>query len=176
RREYARCRRGDARGLVVSPGCLLQDQLVQRQIRHRTAKPIVLRLEILQPPDLVALQAAELLPPPVVGHLAHPDRADRFRYALTLRGQNINLPQLGDDLFRLVAPPWHSGPPCEQNHSSGWTTSAGVDQSERDKSTSTLPEISTLPYRKSGAATSIRRCSLAAISKSSFSAICRRRR
>src|SRR5262249_29378173 len=127
RREYARCRRGDARGLVVSPGCLLQDQLVQRQIRHRTAKPIVLRLEILQPLDLVALQAAELLPPPVVGHLAHPDRADRFRYALTLRGQNINLPQLGDDLFRLVAPPWHSGPPCEQNHSSGWTTSAEVD-------------------------------------------------
>src|SRR5262249_456654 len=72
--------------------------------------------------------AAELLPPAVVSHLAHPDRADRFRYALTLRGQNINLPQLGDDLFRLVAPPWHSGPPCEQNHSSGWTTSVGVDQ------------------------------------------------
>src|SRR5262249_3404943 len=131
---YARCRRGDARGLVVSPGGLLQDQLVQRQIRHRTAKPIVLRLEILQPLDLVALQAAELLPPAVVSHLAHPDRADRFRYALTLRGQNINLPQLGDDLFRLVAPPWHSGPPCEQNHSSGWTTSAGVDQSPQRRS------------------------------------------
>src|SRR5262249_57914025 len=74
--------------------------------------------------------AAELLPPAVVSHLAHPDRADRFRYALTLRGQNINLPQLGDDLFRLVAPPWHSGPPCEQNHSSGWTTSAGVDHDQ----------------------------------------------
>src|SRR5262249_27635752 len=127
---YARCRRGDARGLVVSPGGLLQDQLVQRQIRHRTAKPIVLRLEILQPLDLIALQAAELLPPAVVSHLAHPDLADRFRYALTLRGQNINLPQLGDDLFRLVAPPWHSGPPCEQNHSSGWTTSAGVDHGQ----------------------------------------------
>jgi hypothetical protein len=46
---------------------------------------------------------------------------------------------------------------------------------ERDKSTSTLPETSTLPHRKSGAATSIRRCSLAAISRSSFSFICRRR-
>ena len=31
---HARCRRGDARGLEVSPGSLLQDQLVQRQIRR----------------------------------------------------------------------------------------------------------------------------------------------
>src|SRR5204862_381002 len=63
----------------------------------------------------------------VIGHLAHPDRADRLRHALTLRGQNINLPQLGDDLFRLVTLPRHCGPPSEQNHSSGWTTSPGVD-------------------------------------------------
>src|SRR5215468_8991395 len=101
---------------------------LQRGWINRTAKPIVLGLEILQPLDLVALQAAELLAPAVVGHLADADRADRFRYALTLRGQNINLPQLGDDFFRLVALPRHSGPPNEQNHSSGWTTSAGVDQ------------------------------------------------
>ena len=32
--EHARCRRGDARGSLVSPGRLLQDQLVQRQVRH----------------------------------------------------------------------------------------------------------------------------------------------
>src|SRR4029077_16242956 len=59
-------------GLVVSPGRLLQDQLVQGQIRHRTAKPGVLRLEIPQALDLVALQAAKLLAPPVISHLAHP--------------------------------------------------------------------------------------------------------
>src|SRR5947209_11857923 len=89
-------------------------------------KPVVLRLEILQALDLVTLQAAELLAPAVIRHLADADRADRFRDALTLRGQHINLPQLGDDLFRLLALPRHHGPPS-LNHSSGWTTSAGVD-------------------------------------------------
>ena len=32
--EHARCKRGDARGSVVSPGSLLQDQLIQRQVRY----------------------------------------------------------------------------------------------------------------------------------------------
>src|SRR5436309_8735402 len=68
--EHARCRRGGARGSVVSPGCLLQYQLVERQIRHRTAQPAILRLEILQALDLVALQPAELLTPAVIRHLA----------------------------------------------------------------------------------------------------------
>ena len=31
----------------------------------------------------------------------NPDRADRLGNALTLRYQNSNLPQLGDNLFRL---------------------------------------------------------------------------
>ncbi len=35
----ARCRPGDARGLEVSPGGLGQDQLVQRQVRHRSTQP-----------------------------------------------------------------------------------------------------------------------------------------
>src|SRR5437868_14704094 len=86
-------------------------------------KPVVLRLEILQALDLVTLQAAELLAPAVIRHLADADRADRFRDALTLRGQHINLPQLGDDLFRLVALPRHHGPPW-LNHSSGWPASS----------------------------------------------------
>src|SRR5712675_3610476 len=91
-----------------------------------STKPSVLRLEILQALDLVALQAAELLAPAVIRHLAHPDRTDRLGHALALRGQNINLPQLGDDLFRLVAPSRHHGPPW-LNHSSGCTTSPGAD-------------------------------------------------
>ena len=33
-----------------------------------------------------------------------------------------------ENLFRLVDLPWHHGPPSSQNHSSGWTTSAGLDQ------------------------------------------------
>src|SRR5438477_567564 len=55
--EHARCRRGGARGSVVSPGCLL---------RHRTTQPGVLRFQVLQPLHLVALQPAELLTPTVI--------------------------------------------------------------------------------------------------------------
>src|SRR6267154_5566317 len=61
--EHARCRRGGARGSVVSPGCLL---------RHRTTQPGVLRFQVLQPLHLVALQPAELLTPAVIRHLADP--------------------------------------------------------------------------------------------------------
>jgi len=38
----------------------------------------------------------------VVRHLRHPDRADRIRYGRSLGSQNNNLPQLQNDLFRLV--------------------------------------------------------------------------
>ncbi len=44
---------------------------------------------------------------------------------LTLRYQNINLPQLGDNLCRLVALSRHSGTP--KNRSLRWTTSYAAD-------------------------------------------------
>src|SRR5438067_1234981 len=101
--EHARCRRGGARGSVVSPGCLLQYQLVECQIRHRSTQPGVLRFQVLQPLHLVTLQPAELLMPAVIRHLADTNRTDPLGHALALRGQNINLPQLGDNLLRLVS-------------------------------------------------------------------------
>src|SRR5215208_369272 len=70
--ERARCRPGDARGLEVSLGCLLQDQLVQRQVGNRSAQPRVLSLEILQSLDLIALEPAKLLAPAVVRDLRNP--------------------------------------------------------------------------------------------------------
>src|SRR5262249_45816696 len=69
----AQCRHGDARGLEVSPGGLLQNELVQRQIRDRLAQPAVLELKVLQALHLLGLQPAELLAPPIIRHLAHPD-------------------------------------------------------------------------------------------------------
>src|SRR5262245_48665548 len=47
-RGPAQCRRGDARGLEVSPGSLLKNELVQRQIRDRLAQTAVLELKLLQ--------------------------------------------------------------------------------------------------------------------------------
>src|SRR5262249_32705879 len=123
----AQCRHGDARGLEVSPGSLLQNELVQRQIRDRLAQPAVLELKLLQALDLLDLQPAKLLTPTIVGHLAHTDLPDRLRHALALRDQNIHLAQLRDDLFRLVALPCHCSPPGYQRHTSSRTTSMGVD-------------------------------------------------
>src|ERR1700756_965015 len=113
----AQCRHGDARGLEVSPGSLLQNELVQRQIRDRLAQPAVLELKLLQALDLLNLQPAKLLTPAIVGHLAHTDLPNRLRHALALRDQNVDLAQLRDDLFGLVALPCHYSPPgCQKTY------------------------------------------------------------
>ena len=62
------------RGLEVSLGGFLQNQLVQRQVRDSPTKPGILQLKILQSLHLVALQATILLPPPngMDGSPSHP--------------------------------------------------------------------------------------------------------
>src|SRR5262249_24862784 len=50
---------------------------------------------------------------------------------LALRNQNIDLPQLRNDLFRLVSLPCHCSPPGCQRHTSSRTTSMGVDHIPR---------------------------------------------
>src|SRR5215207_5889799 len=75
------------------------------------AQPCVLGLERLQAPDLLGLEPAVLLPPAVVGHLGHTDRAHGVGDALALRDQDVHLAQLGDDLLGLVPLARHRGPP-----------------------------------------------------------------
>ena len=48
-----RCTASGAPGLVVSPGHLRQDQLVQGQVRHRPAQPLVLPLQAHQLTELL---------------------------------------------------------------------------------------------------------------------------
>jgi hypothetical protein len=88
-------------GLEVSPGSLLKNELVQRQIRDRLAQTAVLELSSFNRFTLFDLQSAKFLAPAIIGHFAHANLADRFRYALSLRRHNINLPKLGDNLFSL---------------------------------------------------------------------------
>ena len=71
-------------GLESSPGRLLQNELVERQIGHRPAKPGVLCLKILQPLHLLALEPTELLAPAIIRDLAHADLADRIANVLAL--------------------------------------------------------------------------------------------
>jgi hypothetical protein len=80
-------------------------------VRDRPAQTGILRLKLLQAFDLFGLQPAVLLPPPIIGNLAHADLADGVRNVLALRDQDVDLPQLRDDLFRRVSLPRHIGPP-----------------------------------------------------------------
>src|SRR5262249_40907200 len=142
-----------------SPGGLLQNELVQRQIRDCLAQPGVLELKVLQALHLLGLQPAELLPPPIIRHLAHPDLADCVHHVLTLRDQNIDLPQLRDDLFMLVSLPCHCSPPGCQRHTSSRTTSMGGIMTFAMKSS-----INFSPTSRSFCASSIRRSSSCFIS------------
>src|SRR4051812_15764537 len=60
-------------GLRVSPGGLLQDQFLQREIRDGLPEALVLGLQRLHALDLIGLEPAVLLPPAIVRHLGHPD-------------------------------------------------------------------------------------------------------
>src|SRR5262249_38711127 len=91
-------------------------------------QPAILQLKVLEALHLLALQPAKLLAPPIIRHLAHPDLTDCIHHVLALRDQNIDLPQLRNDLFRLVSLPCHCSPPGCQRHTSSRTTSMGVDQ------------------------------------------------
>lgn len=107
------CIRDGGPGSAISPRSLLQNQLVQSQMRDRAAKPLILFLKLLQTLQLLGVHAAVFLPPPVICHIGHADLADRIQHRPTLPVENLHLPQLRHDLFRLVSlsrHPWPSFP------------------------------------------------------------------
>ena len=55
------------KGLEVSPSCLREDYLVQRQIGHDALGALVFCLEFLQPFELITGHAATLFAPAVIG-------------------------------------------------------------------------------------------------------------
>ena len=93
---------------VSPPSRLLEDQLVERQVRSRTTKPAVLLLPLLHPPSLVDLQASILLAPPVIGLLRNANPATCLRRDSTLPQHDLRLTQLADNLLRLVPLRWRS--------------------------------------------------------------------
>jgi hypothetical protein len=61
-------------------------------------------------------------------YFGHADRSNRIGYRSALRRQNVNLPQLGDDLLRRMSLPRHSHVlRLAQSHTSGRTISQGAD-------------------------------------------------
>jgi hypothetical protein len=93
-------------------------------------KPGVLRLQLLQPFHLVALQPAILIPPAIECNFRHPYRSDRFSDRFALCYLHFNLPQLRDSLFRHMSLLGHSASPIrlkailQRGPLSRWQTTA----------------------------------------------------
>ena len=100
---HGRCTCGDVKGLEVSPCGLAQNELVQRQIRHRPTQPLVLFLKLLQPSELRPLHPAIELAPSIKGLLCNADLAHRLGNRRALCLQNFNLPKFLYNLFGLLS-------------------------------------------------------------------------
>src|SRR5215831_9172907 len=74
---------------------------------NRLAQPAVLELKVLQALHLLGLQPAELLAPPIIRHLAHPDLADCVHHALALRENRTStcrsFATISSGLYRFLA-------------------------------------------------------------------------
>ena len=101
--RHDRYRHDDAKGSVVSPCSFRKDELVQRQVRHGATQPIILLLKPFELLQLVGTHTAILLSPAIKCLLSYLHLPDRINARHPLPAQHLNLPQLRDNLFRLVS-------------------------------------------------------------------------
>ena len=94
------------------PCCLVQSMIAAFSAALSSAAPGTLRrVERAAPAsDRQTLQAVMLSLPAAVGRLRVPDRPNAAGRRLALADQNLNLPQLGDNLLRLVILACHPVP------------------------------------------------------------------
>lgn len=90
---------GAARGLQVSLRNVLQDLLFERKIGHQLLQPAVLLLQLLQLPGLLDVQTTVFLSLPVVALLGQTRLLAGCGNTLALTLQDLNLPQLRNDLL-----------------------------------------------------------------------------
>jgi hypothetical protein len=95
--------------LEVSPGDVLQHQILQAQLRYQPLQLRVLLLQILQPSSLIHLHPALLLAPTVIGLLHNLHFLTSLRKRLPVRNSNLNLPWKVHNLLRgMLLPSCHS--------------------------------------------------------------------
>jgi len=95
----AQCICGAWRGLVVSLKGLLQNQLVQRQLRHSLLQTTILSLKFLKTPGLRNLHPTEIFPPTLIGLLRDPEAPADTLNLLPLRELHFSFSQHADNLF-----------------------------------------------------------------------------
>ena len=98
---------GGVKGLEVSLSDLLQDHLIERQVRYRTPQPRILLLQILQAPGLVNLQPAILAAPTVVTLLRHAHTTTDHTHLLALRQTHFGRPKKPNNLLGCISLPAH---------------------------------------------------------------------
>ena len=115
-----------APGSEVSLGRFRQHQLVQRQVRHRTAQPLVCLLQALQLTQLLRPYASIRVPPAVIGLFGNPNLADRIDPVPALPRKHLNLTQPLNDFLGLVQLDIHDR--SFKFSLSRWTNSVGAGQ------------------------------------------------
>jgi hypothetical protein len=91
-----------ATGLEVSPGSLLQDGVIQRQVGNQLLEAGIFFLELFKFPGLLYPHTAVFLTPSIIGLFGDADLTAGFAYAASLAEKNLSFPEFVDDLFRSV--------------------------------------------------------------------------
>jgi len=112
-------------GAEVSLGEILEHGLLQLGLCQKLFKPGVLLLQLGQPPGLLGLHPAVLLPPAVIHRLRHLDDTADVGDGLALDDQVLGSFQLADDLLRRVPGAFHVEVPGQvwpdEDSHSPWT-------------------------------------------------------
>jgi len=94
-------------GSEVSPGCLLQNQNIHREIRYHSLQPSILLLYLLESFSLVYSKPTELLTPFIICLFRYREPTAGFCKGLSLPLENLRFPKLRDDLLGCVSFLWH---------------------------------------------------------------------
>lgn len=95
------------RGLVVSQERLVQNHLIQSEVRDRLAKSGVLLLQVLQAPGLIRLQTSILLAPSITALFPYTKRLADQSDLLTLGQPHFGFPDHPQYLFCCATFPAH---------------------------------------------------------------------
>jgi hypothetical protein len=113
------------RSVRVTPHLLL--------VGHNPLQPGVLSLRLLQPLNVIGLEAAVLGPPPVIGGLAGLQLLGHLGHLAALGQQPVGLAQLADDLLWGVASSLHGVllPVGQSDSHTSWTKLRGSGQNHQ---------------------------------------------
>src|SRR5204862_5726563 len=92
-----------ARGSPVWAGCLPQDLIIQRLVRHQALEPRILLLQLLQLTGHLGIHAPVLRSPAIIRLLPDPQLLAHLGNLLPLPQQHVRLPEKTHNLFPTMS-------------------------------------------------------------------------